>query len=228
MTENWHTWYFGGVDSESRLRFSKFRLQSCPFCLKIGAQSISRMLIPNQDLDVWNSDLKLHFWANLEPKIQSCPFCLKIGAQNIARMLIPNPDLDVWNFDPKIHFWANLGPKSQSCLYCLKIGTHGISRILILIPTLVSSISNPNFLLLKFVPKKSKMSVLIENWYTWYLGNADSESRRRFLKFRPQNPFLGKFGTKRSKVSVFPEHWHAWHLDDADSYSNISFLNYRP
>ena len=25
LTENWHTWYFGGVDSESRIRFLKFR-----------------------------------------------------------------------------------------------------------------------------------------------------------------------------------------------------------
>ena len=70
----------------------------------------------------------------------------------------------------------------------------------------------------KFGPKKSKLSVLIENWYTWYLGNADSESGLRFLKFRPQNPFLGKFGPKKSKLSVFPENWHGWHLDEADSY----------
>ena len=27
------------------------KIQSCPFCLKIGAPSISRMLIPNPDLD---------------------------------------------------------------------------------------------------------------------------------------------------------------------------------
>ena len=218
MTENWHTWYFGGFDSESRLRFLKFRPQSCPFCLKIGAQYISRMLIPNPDLDFWNSDLKIHFWANLDPKIQICLFCLKIGAHSISRMLIPNPDLDFWNFDPKIHFWANLGPKIQSCPFCLKIGTHGISRMLILIPTLISWISNLNFLLGKFGPKKSKMSVLTENWYTWYLGSADSESGLRFLKFRPQNPVLGKFGPKKSKLSVFPENWHGWHLDEADSY----------
>ena len=46
------------------------KIQSCPFCLKIGAQSISRMLIPNPDLDFWNFDPKIHFWANLGPKSQ--------------------------------------------------------------------------------------------------------------------------------------------------------------
>ena len=144
LTKNWHTWYFGGVDSESRLRFLKFRpqnpfwanlgpkIQSRPFCLKIGTQSISRVMIPNPDLDFWDSDLKIHFWANLGRKIQSCPFFLKIGAQSIPRMLIPNPDLDFWNFNPKIHFWANLGPKTKSRPFCLKIGTDEISWILIL------------------------------------------------------------------------------------------------
>ena len=80
-----------------------------------------RMLIPNPDLNFWNVDPKIHFWANLGPKIQSCLFYLKIGTHNILRMLIPNPDLDFWNFDPKIHFWANLGRKSQSCPFIWKL-----------------------------------------------------------------------------------------------------------
>ena len=88
------------------------KIKSCPFWLKIGTHNILEVLIPNPDLDFWNSDSKIHFWANLGPKIQSSPFCLKIGAHSISRMLLPNPDLDFWNFDPKIQFWANLGPKS--------------------------------------------------------------------------------------------------------------------
>ena len=44
------------------------KIQSCPFCLKIGAHSISNMLIPNPDLDFSNFDLKIHFLANLGPK----------------------------------------------------------------------------------------------------------------------------------------------------------------
>ena len=118
---------------------------------------IMLILIPNPDLDFWNSDPKIHFWANLGPKIQSCPLCLKIGTHNISRMVIPNPDLDFWNFDPKIYFWANLGSKIQSCPFCLKIGTHGISKMLILIPTLVFWISNPNSLFGQIWAKKVKV-----------------------------------------------------------------------
>ena len=68
------------------------KIKSCPFWLKIGTHGILEVLIPNPDLDFWNSDPKIHFWANLGPKSQSCPFCLKIGAHSISRMLIPNPD----------------------------------------------------------------------------------------------------------------------------------------
>ena len=83
LTENWHTWYIGGVDSESRLRFLKVRpqnpflskfgpkIQSCPLCMKIGAHNISRMLITNPDLDLWNFDPKIYFWANLDRKNRS-------------------------------------------------------------------------------------------------------------------------------------------------------------
>ena len=72
------------------------------------------MVIPNPDLYFENFDPKIHFWANLGPKIKSCPLCLKIGTHSILRMLIPNPDLD---FHLKIHFWANLDPKSQRCSF---------------------------------------------------------------------------------------------------------------
>ena len=57
--------------------------------------------------------------------------------------------------------------------------------------------------LVKFGLKKSKMSVLTENWYTWYLESVDSKSGLRFLKFQSQNPFMGKFWPKKSKLCVF-------------------------
>ena len=106
---------------------------------------------------------------NLGQKIKSYLFWLKIGKHGVLEVLIPNPDLDFWNSNPKIHFWENLGPKIQSCFFCLKIGA-------------------------------------------WHLKDADSESRLRFLKFRPQNPFLGKFGSKNSKLSVLSENWYTWYL----------------
>ena len=64
-------------------------------------------------------------------------------------------------------------------------------------------------------------------WHTWYFGGVHSESRLRFLKFRPQNLFLGKFGPKNSKFSILSENWYSWYLKDGDSYSNISFLNFK-
>ena len=54
-----------------------------------------------------------------------------------------------------------------------------------------------------FGPKKSKLSVLTENWYTWYIGSADSEFRLRFVKFRPQIPSLGKFRSKNQSYPFF-------------------------
>ena len=98
-------------------------------------------------------------------------------------MLISSPDIGFRNFDPKIHLEANLGPKSQRCPFCLKNGTHGISSMLILIPNYFSEFQILISFLGKFGPKKSKLSVLTENWYTCYLGSADSESGLRFLKF---------------------------------------------
>ena len=72
------------------------KIQSCPFWLKIRSHDILEVLIPNPDLDFWNSDPKIHFWANLGPKSQSCPFCLKIGTHGISRMLILIPTLVLW------------------------------------------------------------------------------------------------------------------------------------
>ena len=143
------------------------------------------VLILNPDLDFWNSDPKIYFWANVGPKIQSCPFCLKIGQFSISRILIPNPDLDFWNFDPKIHFWANLGPKIQSCPFCLKIGARSISRMLIPNPDLDFWNLDPKiYFWANLGQKMSNLFVLLENWYTCYLEVADSCSNISFLNFK--------------------------------------------
>ena len=127
-------------------------------------------------------------WAispNLGWKIQSCLFCLKTGTCNILKVLIPNPGIDFQNSDCKIHFWANLGQQSRICLFWLKIGTHGILEELILHPDLDFWKFWPqNPFLGKFGPKKSKLSVLFENWHTEYFKDADSYSEISFLKFQ--------------------------------------------
>ena len=64
-----------------------YKIKSCPSWLKIGTRGILEVLIPNPDLDFWNSNPKIYFWANLGPKIQSWSFCLKIGTCGISGML---------------------------------------------------------------------------------------------------------------------------------------------
>ena len=97
----------------------------------------------------------------------------------------------------------------------------------------------------KFRPKNSKLSILTENWRSWYLWGVDSESGLRFLKFRPQDPFLGKLV---QKVKVVRFTWKLAHsvprgcwflfqhefseipnlnVKDADFYSDISFLKFQ-
>ena len=177
LTKNWHIWYFGGVDSESRPQNSDPKthfwanlgpkIWSCPFCLKIGAWNISRMLIPNPDLDFWNFDPKINFWANLGPKTQSCQFCLKIGTHGISRMLILIPTLVSWISNRNFLFRNFLGSADfESGLRFSKF-----------------RLQNP--FLGKFGPKKSKLSVFPENWYAWHLDDADSYSKISFLNFWP-------------------------------------------
>ena len=76
------------------------KIKSCPFWLKIGTYGILEVLIPNPDLDFWNSDFKIYFWTNLDPKSKSCPFFLKIGTNRILTMLILIPTLVFWISDP--------------------------------------------------------------------------------------------------------------------------------
>ena len=90
------------------------KIQSCPFCLKIGTHGIMEVLISNPDLEFRNSNPQIIFWANLSRKSQSWPFCLKIGIHGILEELILHPDLVFQNSDHKIHFWANLDRKIQN------------------------------------------------------------------------------------------------------------------
>ena len=86
-----------------------WKIKSYPFWLKIGTHGILEVLIPNPDLDFWNSDPKIHFWANLGPKSQRCPFCLKIGTHGISSILILIPTLVFWISNPNFLFrqiWA--------------------------------------------------------------------------------------------------------------------------
>ena len=54
----------------------------------------------------------------------------------------------------------------------------------------------------KFRLKNSKLSVLPENWYTWYIGAADSKSGLRILKLQPKLHFWANFYLKIGTQSV--------------------------
>ena len=59
----------------------------------------------------------------------------------------------------------------------------------------------------KFRSQNPKLSILTEKLHTWHSRIVDSEFRIGFLKFQPQNQFLGKFEPKNSKLFVFFENW---------------------
>ena len=93
------------------------KIKSCLFWRKISTHGIMEVLIPNPDLDFWNSHSRNHFWGNLSPKIQSCPFCLKIRALSISRFLIPNFKI----LTPKSIFGQIWVQKFKDVPYVLKL-----------------------------------------------------------------------------------------------------------
>ena len=103
------------------------KIESCPFWLKIGTHGKLEVLIPNPDLDFWNSNPKIHFWANLGPKTKSCPFCLKIGTHGISRMLILIPTLVFWISNPNFLFGQIWAKKVKVVRFNWKLA-HMISR----------------------------------------------------------------------------------------------------
>ena len=153
LTENWHTYYIGGADSESRLRLLKFRPQN-PFFGKFGPKN-SKFLSENwytQYLKDADSDSKLRFlkfWpqnpflGKFRPKNSK----LSVLAKNWYTWYLKDADsysnISFLNFKSKFPFWANLSQKSQICLFCLKIDTLGLLRMRILIPRLVFWVLQP-------------------------------------------------------------------------------------
>ena len=110
------------------------------------------------------------------------------------------------------------------------------------------------FFLGKFGPKKSKLSVLTENWYTWcfeiwkpkihFWANLGQKSQSCpvWLKIGTQRVstmviliptlFFSVLNLKsfldkfeEKKLFILTENWHTWYFVDADSYFNNSFLN---
>ena len=64
------------------------------------------------------------------------------------------------------------------------------------------------------------------NWWTWYLKDAESESRVKFLKLRRKISFFLKFGSKKSKLFPLCENWCTYYLKVFDCKSRLPFLKF--
>ena len=197
LTKNWHTWYIGGVDSESRLRFLKFQPQK-PFLCKFGPKNSKLSVLSenwcSQYLKDADSKSRLRFlkfwtqnpfWANLGPKSQSCPFCLKIGTHGISKMLILIPTLVFWISNPNFLFGQIWAKKVKVVRFNWKLTQWYLGSA-----DSESGLWFLNFwpqksILGKFGLKRSKFCVFPENWHAWHLDDADSYSNISFLNFWP-------------------------------------------
>ena len=179
LTENWHTWFIGGVDSEFRLRFLKFRLQN-PFLGKFGSKN-SKLSVLTENWHTWClrfqirtyifeiSTPKSIFWANLGRKSQNCPFFLKIGMHGILTMLILIPTLVFWISDPKSIFGKIWTKKVKVVQFGWKLAHRVSRRCWFLFRHYFSQFPTLNPFLDKFGPKKSKLYILTKNWHTFIL-----------------------------------------------------------
>ena len=137
--------------------------------------------IPNPDLDYWNSDPKIHFWANLDRKNQSCLFFLKIGTHGILMMLIFIPILAFWIANPKFIFGEIWAKKVKVVHFGWKLANRVSRQGWFLFLHYFSHFPTPNPFLDKFGQKHSKFFILTKNWHTWYIEDADSYSNNSFL-----------------------------------------------
>ena len=153
------------------------------------------MLIPNPDLGFWNSDAKIHFWANFGRKSQSCLFCLKIRTHGISRILILIPTLVLWISNPKSIFGQIWEEEVKVARFARKLAhTEDLEDV-----DSYSDITCLNFqpyihFLGNFELKNSKLFNFNENWHIWYLEDADSCYNISFLNFQIYTHFWVKFG----------------------------------
>ena len=145
------------------------------------------MQIPNPDLDFWNSDPKIHFWANLGRKSLVYSVWLKIGTQSVWTMLILIPTLFFSVSNPKSFFGQIWAEKIKVVHFDWKLAHMVYWGCWILFRQWIFELLTLDSLLGKFGLKESKLFVLPENWHihmhTQYLKDVDSYFDISFLKF---------------------------------------------
>ena len=153
-------------------------------------------------LRFWNSDPKIHFWANLGRKIQSCRFFLKTGTHDTLTMLILIPTLVFWISHPKSIFGQTLAKNVKVDCFAWKL-VHMFSwGYWFLFQHWFSEFQNPNPFLGKFGPKNSKLSSLAENWRTECLDDVDLLPTLLFSVSNPKS-FFEQIWAEKFKVVYF-------------------------
>ena len=99
------------------------KTQTCPFCLKIGAHGISRMLILISTLVFWISNQTSIFGQMWAKKLK-----VVCGTNGISAMWIPT--LVFWILKPKSIFGQSYGQEVELPVLSDAV-THCISRVLI-------------------------------------------------------------------------------------------------
>ena len=79
----------------------------------------------------------------------------------------------------------------------------------------------------KFGSKKSKLSILPENWQTWYLRMLIIIAILFFWISYPKSIF-GQIWAKKSKLSILPENCHTCYLRAAASKCRLRFFKFWP
>ena len=138
------------------------------------------MLILIPTLIVWNSNSKIHFWANVSIKSQSCAFCLKIGTHGISSMLTYIPRLLFRIFNSKFLFGQMWAKKVKVVCFALKLAHIVSSGSWFLFRHYFSEFQKLNSFLSRISLKKSNYPFLLR---------IDTQSIMRMLIFIPKLVF---------------------------------------
>ena len=118
---------------------------------------------------------------------QSCLFHVKIGRHGTPKMLILIPILVFWICKPKFVFGQVWIEKIRVIYFAWKLVPryrHWYRQCWFWFQHWSYEFSILDLFLGEFRTKMSKLTILPENWHTWYLQNADSYSDISFLNFQ--------------------------------------------
>ena len=131
----------------------------------------------------WISNPKSIFSQIWCQKSQSCSFCLKIRTQVISRFLIFVPTLVFWISKPKSIFGQIWTEKLKVIEFGWKLAHRVSQQCWFFFQHYLFQFLTENPFLDKFGSKNSKLPILSEYWYTWYIEDSDSYSNNSFLNF---------------------------------------------